>query len=388
MNWSRRWTRLEHPTRHDRRALIDDHAHPFALERVPLELDAITLDVGGPGVTERRRVEGPTRLFQELCTRALGRLLGLHPDAPDEEIVAAREEAARDWGPYVRRLFDDAGISGMVLDFGVGSADPGALGTYEKLAGRPVWWLARLDPLVDELVAGGAGAAVTVAAVEQMMTAAVKAGAVGFKTIAAYRTGLAIDPDVDLLAAQASLEEDPDLPVRRRAKALRDLVTRTLLERAADFGLPVQFHTGFGDAEIRLSESNPLLLEDLLASPAGRAATIVLIHGSYPWHEELAYLATVRPNVFAELSLSNLFAPAGTAERVLRLVELAPREKLLAGSDGHHLPESHWFGCRVLRDGFEEAAGRLRAAGAREAFVDALRMAMFEGNARRVYGLG
>lgn len=367
--------------------MIDDHAHPFALERVPLELDAVSLDVGGPGTAARRREAGPGRLFQELCTRRLGRLLGLGEEAPDEEVAAARDEAAADWGGYVRRLFDDAGITGMILDFGVGSADPGALGTYRELMGRPVWWLARLDPLVDELVAGGAGAAVIVAAVEQMMTAAVKAGAVGFKTIAAYRTGLAVDPDVDLLAAQASLEEDADLPVRRRAKALRDLVTRTLLERAADFGLPVQFHTGFGDAELRLSQSNPLLLEELLSSPAGQAATVVLIHGSYPWHEQLAYLAAVRPNVFAELSLSNLFAPTGTAERVLRLVELAPSGKLLAGSDGHHLPETHWFGCAILRDGFEEAASRLRAAGAGERFVGALRASMFEENARRVYGL-
>lgn len=368
--------------------MIDDHAHPFALERVPLELDQVSLDVDGPDAAARRRVAGPGRVFQELCLRALGGLLGLGAEASDEEVVAARDDAARDWGAYVRRLFDDAGITGMVLDFGVGTADPGALATFRELMGRPVWWLARVDPIVDDLVGRGAGAGEVVAAVDDALDAAAGAGAVGFKTIAAYRTGLAIDPGVDLRAAQASLDERGELPARRRGKALRDLVTRTVLERAADLGLPVQFHTGFGDSELRLAESNPILLEELLRSPAGQAAAIVLIHGSYPWHEELAYLASVRPNVHAELSLSNLFAPLGTGDRLLRLVELAPREKVLLGSDGHHLPETHWFGCRTVRDGFEEAGGRLHAAGARAAFVDALRHALFEENARRVYRLG
>lgn len=364
--------------------MIDDHAHPFELEAVPLELDQVSLDVDGPDAAPRRRRVGAGRLFQELCTRALGELLGVGGDAPDTEIAAAREEAARDWGGYVRRLFDDAGITGMVLDFGVGAADPGTLETFRALMGRPAWWLARIDPIVDDLIADGAGAEEIVAGVEQTMAAAAGAGAVGFKTIAAYRTGLGVDPGADLRSAQASLGTT-ELPVRRRGKALRDLVIRTMLERAADLALPVQIHTGFGDSELRLAESNPLLLEELLRSPAGGAATIVLIHGSFPWHEELAYLATVRPNVHAELSLSNLFAPLGTAERLLRLVELAPREKVLVGSDGHHLPETHWFGCRVARDGFEEAGARLRAAGAREAFVHALRDALFEENARRIY---
>ncbi len=96
----------------------------------------------------------------------------------------------------------------------------------------------------------------------------------------------------------------------------------------------------------------------------------------------------MRPNVYAELSLSNLFAPLGTADRLARLLELAPREKVLAGSDGHHLPETHWFGCRTLASGFEEVAVRLRAVGARASFVEATRQALFEENARAVYGLG
>jgi uncharacterized protein len=367
--------------------MIDDHAHPFPLVHAPLDLGQVSLDVGGNG-DGRRAGAAAGRVFHELCLQRLGSLLGVPTDADHADVLVAREgAAAEDWGAYVRRLFDDAGITGMVLDFGVPVAGGGAASDYAALMGRPVWWLARVDPLVDQLVDEGAGARTVLDGVERLMEEAVDRGAIGFKTIVAYRTGLHIDPTETLASAEASLSRDRDVPVRRRAKPLRDLVVRTVLERAADLDRPIQFHTGFGDSEIRLADANPLLLDDLLVSPAGRAATVVLIHGAHPFEDELAHLATVRPNVFAELSLSNLFGPLGTADRLLRLVDLAPRHKLLAGSDGHGPPETHWFACAVLRDGFTEVTRRLQAAGARTSFVEATRRALFEENARVVYAL-
>jgi uncharacterized protein len=367
--------------------VIDDHAHPFPLAYAPLDLGSVSLDVGSGD--EQRRHSGPGRVFQELCVRRLGVLLGLPAEAEDAAVLARREEVAgRDWEGYVRRLLDDAGISGMVLDFGVPVAGGGEAGDYAALTGRPVWWLARVDPLVDQLISEDAGAGAIVEAVARLMEDAVAAGAAGFKTIVAYRTGLHVDPEVTVVSADAALRRDREGPLRRRAKPLRDLVVRAVLERSADLGKPVQFHTGFGDSEIRLADANPLLLDDLLASAAGRAATVVLIHGAHPYEEEVAYLATVRPNVYAEISLSNLFAPLGTADRLARLVDLAPRHKLLAGSDGHGPPETHWFACRVLQDAFGDVASRLLRAGAGERFVEGTRGALFEENARAVYRLG
>lgn len=367
--------------------MIDDHAHPFPLSFSPLELAGISLETGGgPDGEARRRQLGPGRVFHELLIAALARFLGLDPRAGEEEVVAARDERARaDWAAYVQQLFEDAGIEGMILDPGVSSPDSGPTSAYRELTGKPIWSLGRIDPLVDDLLDKGCGASEIVGAVEAFMEESVAAGAVGFKTIVAYRTGLRVDPSVPLEAAEASCLEDG--PLRRRAKPLRDHVVSTVLERAADLGRPVQFHTGFGDSDIRLSESNPLLLEELLRSKAGKAASIILIHGAYPWHEECAYLATVHPNVAVEISLSNLFAPLSTADRLTAVLELAPSEKVLAGSDGHHLPETHWFGCRVLREAFADFSTRLIAAGARPAFLERCELCLFEENAQRIYGL-
>jgi hypothetical protein len=366
--------------------VIDDHAHPFPLEFEPLDTFGMGLvvDDGDPtGLASRRRL-APGRLYVHLIESRLAELLDI---LDGEDVAGARDDRARqDWPAYVQLLFGDAGLSGMILDDEGHPDEPTEPASrYAAVAGIPIWKMSRLDPLVDALIGQGATADEIVERVERHMAGAADAGVVAFKTILAYRTGLAVDPTVDRTAAQRSLDED--LPVRRRGKALRDLVLRAALGRAADLGLPLQIHTGFGDSQLRLAESNPLLLEELLRTPEGSAATVVLIHGSFPWHEQAAYLASVKPNLWVELSLSNLFAPLHTADRLLRILDVAPRGRVLLGSDGHGSPETHWFGCRVLRDAWAAVAAGLADAGARPQWIETTRSDLFERNATAVYGL-
>jgi hypothetical protein len=363
--------------------VIDDHVHPFPLEYMPFEPEELTLDVNrDEAAAERRRSLAPGRLALHLMQVRLGALLGVDPD---EAIVARNEKASAHWTRWLRRLFDDADINGMIIDEAVGPTEQPALAAYAEAAGRPVWHMARIDPLVDHLIEAGASAAEVVSGVERFMSDAAADGCVAYKTILAYRSGLAVDPTVDLEAAQRSL--DSAEPVRRRGKALRDLVLRRALGCAADLGKPMQIHTGFGDSEVRLAEADPVLLEELLRSPEGAAATVVLIHGSFPWHQKAAYLAATKPNVWVELSLSNLFAPVGTAQRLVEMLDIAPAGRILLGTDGHGVPETHWFAARALHDGWREAASRLAAAGAQQTWLDETRDAIFETNARDVYSL-
>jgi predicted TIM-barrel fold metal-dependent hydrolase len=362
--------------------VIDDHAHPFALGGGSLDLAALSLDVGTePEAADRLQSLGPSRLFQELLTVRLADHLGCRPD----EVSEARAQASGDWASYVLGLFRDAGIKGIVMDpaWPPGAADQ--LDHYAELAGCPVYPILRLEPIVDRLISERAGAGEIVEAVGRAMGEAASRGWVGFKTILAYRTGLAVDPDVTWQEAEASLRSDA--PVRRRGKACRDLILREALATAADLGLPVQIHTGMGDSMIRLAESNPLLLEELLHATRGSAARIVLIHGSYPWTEELAYLAATRPNVWADLSLCNIFSPLTTADRLLRLVDLAPTDRILLASDGHQEPELYWFAAVTLRDAWERVRSTQAAAGARASWLEGVEHGIFEGNARALYGL-
>lgn len=364
--------------------MIDDHAHPFAAGFAPLNLAEISLDVrDDPGGADRRRREelAAGRLATELAVSRLTAYLRCEP----EEAVSVRDSrAAADWPGHVAGLFADAGISGMPLDPG-GPHSTLDAGQYSALAGVPVWQLARIELLLDELIGAGQGARDIVRAVTEFMSAAAGDGVAGFKTVLAYRTGLAVDPDVTLAAADRSL--DPAIPVRRRGKALRDLVFQRMLAVAAELGLPVQIHTGYGDCDIRLAESDPLLLEEVLRTPAGEAATIVLIHGSFPWHDQAAYLASVKPNLYVEMSLSPIFSPATTADRLLRLLDTAPAGRLLADTDGHGQPETHWFAAHGLNTAFDKVSALLRDAGARPSWIDHARDLMLDSNARSVYRL-
>jgi uncharacterized protein len=366
--------------------MIDDHVHPFPLTFEPLDLAGVTLDVEEGDEADRRRLTiEPTRLVTEMLRVRLARHLGCEP----ADAVSARDAVAgKDWAGYVRGLFAASGTTGMLMDAGWQGLPQGAADSYSRAAGVPVWELVRLEPVIDRWLGEGRGAQEIVHAADAFMEEAARDGAVGFKTVLAYRTGLAVEVGVSVERAEHELAADraAGTPVRRSAKALRDLLFLRALERCADLGRPMQVHTGFGDSEIHLAESNPLLLDEALRTPAGSSADVVLIHASFPWHEQAAYLASVRPHVWTELSLCNLFSPATTAERLLRLLDVAPAARITLGSDGHGAPETHWFGTVVVRDAWDVVRERLRGT-VGDSWLEGARQRMFEDNARELYRL-
>jgi uncharacterized protein len=359
-------------------ALLDDHAHPFPLGHVPLDLGSLSLSVDDAAAGRRKEAAG-TRLMLELLRGRLARLL----DCPPDDVSAAREDAAADWPAYVRRLFADAGIAGMVIDGVWPRIDDVDVSALAAAADIPMWPLLRLETVIDGLLERGADGVSIAQTVADFVERGAAAGAAGLKTVIAYRTGLAVDPTVSADDAFRSVEADTS-PVRGRAKPFRDYLLRQVFAQCADLGLPIQIHTGFGDSEIRLATANPVLLDDVLRTPEGEAAKVVLIHGGFPWHEQLAYLTFVRPNLWAEISLANLFSPATTADRLLRLIDLAPVDRVLFGTDGHGAPETHWFAAVVLRDAWAEVASRLSSS-TRPGWLDDAAHRMFHGNAEGLY---
>ncbi len=363
--------------------MIDSHGHPITGQGEPLDLSGITLEiVGDQSAQELRAKNAPARLSQELMAVRLAAFFG----CAVEELAVARAQASADWSGYVAGLFSDANIEGVVLDPGSDEEDPApAAEAMAEVTNCQVRSIMRLDPLLDRMIAEGNTASEIVSAADAAVRQAPERGYVGLKTILAYRTGLRVNHEATLKEADASLRTTKDLPTRRRGKALRDLICRQTLGLAAELKLPIQFHTGFGDSELRLDEASPLGLEELLLTPEGSAATVVLIHGSYPWHEELAYLTLVRPNVHAELSLFNLFAPATVASRLERVLELAPSSKVLCGTDGHASPESYWFAAQALRQSWRTVRQGWAAQGARESWLIGVEDAIFHTNTAHLY---
>src|SRR5262249_22476324 len=153
----------------------------------------------------RRRAQQPGRLYLHLMQARLADLLDVDPD----DAIAAREErSAADSAGWGRRRFDDAGVIRTIMDEAVTPVRSTARAPSAAVAARRVRWRARIDPLVDERIDAGASAAKTVAAVEEAMAASADAGCVAYKTILAYRTGLAVDPTVTVERAQRELDAD------------------------------------------------------------------------------------------------------------------------------------------------------------------------------------
>src|SRR4029079_8772947 len=99
-------------------------------------------------------------------------------------------------------------------------------------------------------------------------------------------------------------------------------------EIARDRRLPLQFHVGYGDADLTLHKTNPSLLTDLLRRLGGLGVRVVLLH-CYPYHREAAYLADVLPTVWFDLGLALTYAGASAGRIVAEAMEVAPFTKQL-----------------------------------------------------------
>jgi uncharacterized protein len=156
-----------------------------------------------------------------------------------------------------------------------------------------------------------------------------------------------------------------------------------------ELDLPFQIHTGIGDQDINIATARPGLLGEVFRDPVLRHAKIVMLHGSYPYYEEAAYLANVFPNVYLDLSLFNPWVGYESIKRVMAsILDMAPFTKLLYASDAYGSPEMQWvagkFGRSALASALDTAvtAGLLPVVEAQTAMSRIL-----AGNARELYDL-
>jgi hypothetical protein len=178
----------------------------------------------------------------------------------------------------------------------------------------------------------------------------------GFKTVICYRTGLDIEPEYEQAAKAVGhpFERYVKACIRKRSyriekKALNDyLVLRTLeilsddLPHKHSLSKPLQLHTGLGDNDIKLAESNPAYLQQVIEAYPN--VPFVLLHSAYPYTQEAGYLATVYRHVYLDIGEVFPLVSRDGQETVLRqALELVPGSKLLYSSAGHWFPETFYL---------------------------------------------
>ncbi|KAA3466345.1 Glutamate-ammonia ligase [Gossypium australe] len=172
-------------------------------------------------------------------------------------------------------------------------------------------------------------------------------------TLAAYRSGLEINPYVTKEDAEIGLSEvlQSGKPVCITNKSFIDYIFTHSLEVALQFDLPMQIHTGFGDKDLDLRLSNPLHLRTLLEDKRFSGCRIVLLHASYPFSQEASFLASVYAQVYLDFGLAiPKLSVHGMISSVKELLELAPLKKVMFSTDAYATPETYYIGAKRARE--------------------------------------
>ena len=205
----------------------------------------------------------------------------------------------------------------------------------------------RVELLMQRLIAENTTLSAVVEALRSTLNDVRGQGYVALKSIVAYRTGLNIGiwdiDDVEEAFTVARREVQEKGSLRLTHKPLLDTLLHVTFAEAARQELPIQFHTGYGDAEADLLLANPLYLRAVLQRPEYRAMQVVLLHESYPYTQQGAFLATVYENVYLDLSYGIPYLGYHEMLEFTRTaLSVAPFSKLLYSSDAVGVPEIHW----------------------------------------------
>lgn len=317
-------------------------------------------------------------------------LLGLGAGAEADAYWAAR--AALGEAEVNRRLLPAAGVSDWLVDTGYASAAVLRPAEMAQVSGQAAGHeIVRLETIAEQLAATGVTAAGYADAYRTRLAEATS-GAVGVKSIVAYRAGFALDwtrpADAQVAAAASAWVDAADAAGAGAAARVTDpVLLRFGLFTALDRGLPIQLHVGFGDRDIDLRSANPLHLRDFLFAAESADVPVLLLH-CYPFEREAGYLAQAFTTVYLDAGLAINYAGARSDAIVARTLEMAPFTKVLYSSDAWGPAELHYLGAVLWRRATARVLGAWVEGGDWTA-ADARRVAALiaAGNARRAYRL-
>ncbi|KAF2849317.1 developmental protein-like protein fluG [Plenodomus tracheiphilus IPT5] len=357
--------------------IIDNHAHnlilPTHADTIPFE--TITTEAQGRALRDTFKTLSHLR-----AARQLRQLYECGEDADWEDILEQRIEWLRsDPERLHQRCFE--GVHALLIDDGL--AGPEKVFPYEhhdQYTRAPCKRIVRIETVAERLMERIVRKAkeddlsktkflpdTWVAFTDDFESAIQDAIAdpevAGFKTVICYRTGLDIEPEYEEAAKAVGhpFERYVKNCIRKRSyriekKALNDYIVLRTLEILTEqvphsdaFTKPLQMHTGLGDNDISLLESNPAFLQPLIENYP--TVPFVLLHSAYPYTREAGYLATVYRHVYLDIGeVFPMLSRDGQGAVLRQAMELVPGSKLMYSSDGHWFPETFWLANTQFRE--------------------------------------
>jgi len=308
-----------------------------------------------------------------------------------KDIIETRNQRAKNYKKYIGDLFQDAKITGLLVDdgyseiaveYGIPSIDIEAFRTYVP---AKVERVTRIEPLFQKsLEKSSTLEDMEEDFLESMEESVKKKRAMAFKCVIAYRSGLEIKPP-SIETARSDFEKYKSTRTRS-VKALRDYMIWRSIDKTIELNVPYQVHTGVGDTDIVLERSSPYNLWNMLKDEKIRQAKIVLVHSGYPQVCEAAFLTSVLPNVYLDISILIPLAH-GNPARLLDVLELAPVSKVMYASDVH-LPDMYWLTAIIGKEMLSQALSQVVNSGAfdEDEAYKAAEMILWE-NTKKLYAL-
>jgi len=339
--------------------VVDGHCHPLLPD--PWTVSPATFlalfSESRPGTMT---VHIPHTGYFRRALHTLVRRLGTEPT------VEAVLERRRALGPEsAQRWLAESRVTALLVDTGY---PPEAMSFLEmrRLLPCPIYEIFRVETCAQALLSKALHYNQFLNEFRQELEAAAQR-CVAFKSIIAYRSGLAIRPWEKEEAARAYRGAVARLQAggspRLVEKPLLDTLFEAALEVSRETGRPLQVHTGVGDPDIDLLQANPLLLRPVLEDPRWAGVRIVLLHMAYPYFREAAFMAAGWPQVYLDLSLAPPFLGPGAIPPLIETLALAPASKLLYGSDVSGIPELFALSADWARAALGETLGWLSERG-------------------------
>lgn len=334
--------------------VIDAHAHPFmpSREKKVYGRRYILASERYRQVTDE---EITSTLAYRMILIELARLLNLPKDTPDAEIISARNALMRqDYKAYVEKLFSDANITGYLSESGFPIQGKRLAPEEQKAfddatAALQVREILRLEMICNHLVADTdamLGFDEFLSLFRGHVADRIKNGnVVALKTTIGYFSGLDIQPQTKQAAERAFYAHYYGQQMERATqKPFRDYMVFVWVEMCREYGLALQVHTGAGDppsCDLRLM--NPMLLYDFLNREDTGTIPIALLHGGYPFVEEMAFTVNAYANVVTDVSSMTADDSIAVERALPVLLEKVPMKKLMYGSDGAGDVDPIWF---------------------------------------------
>jgi len=370
--------------------LVDNHCHGIYRAQKPEDVSSWRQHFTESSDAGMRSTHAATTLFYRRLIHAMAAFFGC--EATESAVLAARQQ--HDHHSLIRQYFRAANIEVLVLDKGYPPEEM-VLNDVEHaaLAGCGVAPILRVELLMQDLITQYDSLSTVIEALKEALKDVRGQGYVALKSIVAYRTGLDIRTwdkfTIATTFAEARRLVRMQGHLRLMHKPLLDTLLHVVFEEAARQELPIQFHTGYGDTDADMLLANPLNLRAVLERKEYRHMPVVLLHESYPYTAQGAYLAAVYENVYFDLSYGIPFLGYHEMLRCTQTaLDVAPSSKLLYSSDGVGVPEIHWLSARDGRRILEQALSeRVDSGELSTTEAEGVGTAILRDNARQLYGL-